>query len=56
MKMKRIVEVDEAYDKRNADPSKDGGIHGAQIRMVLKGEAGAVQFLLFTNRTKKRSE
>ena len=38
-----------AYDRRNSDPKKNYGIHGVEIRFVLKGDKGAVQFLLYTN-------
>jgi hypothetical protein len=38
-----------AFDKRSADPKKNYGIHGVEMRMVLKGPLGATQFLLFTN-------
>ncbi len=34
-----------AFDKRDSD----NGIHGAELRMVLIGPAGAVQFVLYTN-------
>lgn len=47
--MERIVEMTPAFDKRNPDPSKNYGIHGVNLRMILKGEQGAVQFVLFTN-------
>ncbi len=47
--MKRIVTFDPAYDKRSKDPSKNYGIHGVNMRMVLKGNKGAVQFIVFTN-------
>ena len=47
--LKRIVKFAPAYDKRNPDPSKNYGVHGVELRMVLKGKEGAVQFLLFTN-------
>jgi hypothetical protein len=41
----RIVEILPAFDKR-----KEGyGIHGCDMRMVLKGEKGAVGFTLYTN-------
>jgi hypothetical protein len=46
----KITEVDEAFDERNVDPNKNYGIHGVQLRFVLKGTHGASQFLLFTNR------
>lgn len=45
----RLVEFTPAFDKRNPEPSKNYGIHGVEMRMLLKGERGAVQFLLFTN-------
>jgi len=47
--MERITEITPAYDKRNPDPSKNYGIHGVNLKFVLKGELGAVQFLIFTN-------
>lgn len=47
--LERIVEFTPAFDKRHRDPSKNYGIHGVELRMVLKGEAGAVQFVLYTN-------
>ena len=46
--MERIVELSPAYDKRDPDPTKNYGIHGVNLRMVLKGQRGAVQFLLYT--------
>lgn len=48
--MERIIEVTPAFDRRDPDPSKSYGIHGAEIRMVLKGDKGATQFVLYTNR------
>lgn len=45
----RLVEFQPAFDRRNPDPAKDYGIHGVELRMVLKGPQGAVQFLLYTN-------
>lgn len=47
--MERIVTMSPAFDKRDPNPSKDYGVHGVDIRMVLKGELGAMQFLLYTN-------
>lgn len=46
---RRDVEVTPAFDRRDPVPSKNYGIHGAEIRFVLRGPAGAVQFLLYTN-------
>lgn len=48
--MERILEVPAAYDKRSDDPKKDYGIHSAEIRMILKGPEGAVQFVVYTAR------
>ena len=47
--MERIVEFAPAYDKRGPDSSSNYGVHGVNLRFVLKKEKGAVQFLLFTN-------
>ncbi|MHB1937025.1 MAG: hypothetical protein ACYCOR_10620 [Acidobacteriaceae bacterium] len=42
---KRDVVFEPAYDNR-----RDGyGIHGAQIRFLLSGDEGVVQFLIFTD-------
>ena len=46
---RRTVEIAPAYDKRNSDPSKNYGIHGCDMRFLLGGEKGVVQFVLFTN-------
>ena len=45
----REIIIEPAYDKRNSDPSKDYGINGCEIRFLLKGKKGAVQFLIYTN-------
>ena len=47
--VERITTIHPAWDRRNTEPSKDYGIHGAELRMVLKGELGATQFVLYTN-------
>lgn len=44
----RIVTMSPAFDKRHTDPKKNYGIHGVDLRMVLKGPRGATQFLLYT--------
>lgn len=44
----KIIEISPAYDKRDADPKKNYGIHGMELRFVLKGELGAVQFVFYT--------
>lgn len=46
--MERITKFYPAYDKRDPDPKKDYGIHGVDLRMILKGELGAVEFTVFT--------
>jgi len=38
-----------AFDKRHSDPSKNYGIHGVDLRFYLKGPAGAIQFVVYTN-------
>ncbi len=48
-KFERIVQLTPAFDRRHIDPSKNYGIHGVNLRMILKGEKGAVQFVLYTN-------
>lgn len=49
--LKRIVEISPAFDKRHSDPSKNYknyGIGCCRLRMVLKGDKGATQFVLLT--------
>lgn len=46
----RIVEFNGAWDKRPKKPGDPNyGVHGMEIRFVLKGDKGAIQFVLFTN-------
>lgn len=47
--LERIVEFQPAYDRRDPDPKKNYGIHGAEIRMTVKDARGAVGFRVFTN-------
>jgi hypothetical protein len=47
--LERLVTFLPAYDKRAPSPSKDYGIHGVELRMVVKGPKGATQFVLYTN-------
>ena len=49
MAFEKIVECTPAWDKRHKDPRKNCGIHGVNLRMILKGDKGAVQFVLCTN-------
>lgn len=53
--MERIKIISKAWDRTNPDPEKNYGIHGAELRMVLKGTLGAVQFILFTGRYLKKN-
>jgi len=46
--MERIHTITPAWDKRDPEPTKNYGIHCCDIRMVIKGELGAVQFVLMT--------
>ena len=46
----RIVIWTPAYDRRNPDPAKNYGVHGMELRFVLKEPGvGATQFVIFTN-------
>ena len=47
--MERIIKFDPAYDKRDPNPHKNYGIHGVNLTFLLKGDAGAVQFVIYTN-------
>jgi len=47
--MERIIKFNPAWDKRDPDPSKNYGIHGVELAMILKGDQGAVQFVVYTN-------
>lgn len=45
----KIVEITPAYDRRHADPKQNYGVHGVEMRFLLKkAGVGAVQFLLST--------
>jgi hypothetical protein len=47
--MERILQIDAAWDRRSTDPQKNFGIHGVEMRWILRGPKGATQFLLYTN-------
>lgn len=47
--MEKIIKFAPAYDKRHSDPKKNYGVHGVELKFILKGEEGAVQFVIFTN-------
>ena len=49
MEFERIVEFSPAFDRRHSDPAQNYGIGGVQIRFVLKGPVGAVQFVVSTH-------
>lgn len=44
----RIVTMRPAFHKVHKDPSKNYGVHGVDLKMILRGPLGATQFLLFT--------
>jgi hypothetical protein len=46
--MEKIIRFYPAYDQRNVNPSLDYGFGGVEMRMVLKGDKGAVQFVMDT--------
>ena len=47
--MEKITKFFPAWDKRNVNPGKNYGIHGVELLMALKGEKGAVEFVVYTN-------
>ena len=47
--MPRRIEFTPAYDKRDPDPQKNYGIHGVEIRWLLEGPRGVIQFVIYTN-------
>jgi hypothetical protein len=49
MKFKKKVQIRPAFDKRDPNPSKNYGIHGADMLFTLIGEKAAVTFMLYTN-------
>jgi hypothetical protein len=46
---KREVVFTPAFDRRDPNPHKNYGIHGAEIRFYLIGAQGATQFVIYTN-------
>jgi len=48
MSFEHIVKVTGAFDRRDPDPKKNYGIHGMELRFILKGERGAMQFVVYT--------
>jgi hypothetical protein len=49
MELTREVQVTPAFDRRDPSPSKNYGIHGAELRFLLKGPHGVIQFVIYTN-------
>lgn len=49
MSFEKIVQVTPSYNKIDPDPSKNYGIGHCRIRFILKGEKGAVQFMIGTD-------
>ena len=47
-KFKKEITMSGAFDKRHNDPSKNYGIHCMDLRFVLIGKKGAVQFVVYT--------
>jgi hypothetical protein len=47
--MERITKFSPAWDKRSSVSNKNYGIHGVELVMIIKGDKGAVQFVLYTN-------
>ena len=45
---KREIRFYPAFDKRDPDPDKNYGIRGVQMRWLLSGNKGVVQFVLAT--------
>lgn len=48
-KFQRDIIIEPGFDRRNSDPKKNYGVHGCQVRFLLKGDLGTVQFLCFTD-------
>ena len=48
MNLKREVEVTPAFDKRNPDPKKNYGIGSVDIKFLLRGDKGVIQFWIST--------
>lgn len=45
---RRRIYLAGAFDRRDPDPRKNYGIHGMDLRFVLIGPQGAVQFVCYT--------
>jgi hypothetical protein len=42
------VEFRPAWDKRHADPKRNYGIHGVELRFLVQGPLGATQFVMYS--------
>ena len=47
-KLERRIDFTPAFDRRNADPKKNYGIHGVEMRWYLIGPRGVIQFVVYT--------
>ena len=47
--LKREIVFSPAFDRRSPDPLKNYGVHGVNLTFLLKGECGAIQFVVYTN-------
>lgn len=48
-KLIREIIIAPSWDKRDPNPSKNYGIHGCNMSFYVKGETGAIQFVIYTN-------
>lgn len=48
-KLTREVKIYPAFDKRNPDPAKNYGIKSMDLKFLIKGDKGVVQFYIITN-------
>jgi len=46
--IEKRIEFSPAFDKRDADPSKNYGIHGVSMTWLLITDRGACQFVVYT--------
>jgi hypothetical protein len=47
-RFRKEITFSPAFDKRDPDPQKNYGVHGVEMRWLLHGPDGVVQFLVFT--------
>lgn len=48
MKFGKRIEMSDCYDKRSSDPKKNYGVGAMQVKMLLFGEKGTIQFVFAT--------